>query len=339
MASSLRFWAYAGTNYYLAVKGFLGLTGDVVLNIWHGGFPPRFFTQPESATATPGSDVSLMIRLIGRSMSTWPDPPWSFQWNKNGTQIAGATTSTLTVTNVQQTDAGEYSLLVSNSFGSVLSSNATLSVVPVWITSQPQSLLISTGYTATFSVTGSGPTPLSYQWLKDGIQLESATADTLTLTNVTFADAGEYRVEFADALTNVVSSNATLQVITPYTFVTLAGRNGWWGGEDGVGAAARFKQPHGITVDERGYLYVTEVGNSTIRQISPGGMVTTIAGLAGTVGTNDGPGWFARFRTPYGIAVDRWGSLFVADSGNRYHSKDFLTRGRGDVGRCAGCDG
>ena len=312
-ASRIDFQAIAGIEYYFAVKGFLGASGDVVLNIWQGGFPPRYFTQPQSATVTPGSAVSFGISLIGPIS---PTPSWSYQWRKNSSEIAGATNSTITVTNVQDFDAGEYSLVISNTFGRVVSSNATLSVLPIWISSQPQSLVIATGYTASFTVSASGPPPVSYQWLKDDVELAGANGATLTFTNVQPAHAGRYSVRVIDALTNTLSSNATLQVIAPYTFVTLAGRRGTPGAADGVWSAAKFNQPHGIAVDAKGYVYVTEVGNSTIRRISPGGTVTTIAGLAGSPGTNDGPALSARFKGPFGLALDDAGTLFVADSGN-----------------------
>ncbi|HOX58468.1 MAG TPA: choice-of-anchor Q domain-containing protein [Candidatus Paceibacterota bacterium] len=101
-----------------------------------------------------------------------------------------------------------------------------------------------------------------------------------------------------------------------YTFSTLAGRS-WWGSADGVGDQAQFSYPSGITADSAGNLYVTDSGNSTIRKITPAGVVSTIAGLAGMLGGSaDGIGSNARFSGPSSIAADSAGNLFVADTGN-----------------------
>ncbi len=108
----------------------------------------------------------------------------------------------------------------------------------------------------------------------------------------------------------------TIQKITPAGAVsTLAGTSGTSGSTDGQGTAALFNLPHAVAVDGTGNIYVTDTGNSTIRKITPGGAVTTLAGSAGTVGTSDGTGTAARFSNPMGIAVDGSGNLYVADAG------------------------
>ena len=103
---------------------------------------------------------------------------------------------------------------------------------------------------------------------------------------------------------------------TPYTFTTLAGLVGSSGTNDGMGNAARFCYPFGVAVDSEGNVYVADKHNSAIRKVTPKGEVTTLAGLAGSSGTNDGLGSAARFSYPSGVAVDRTGNVYVADSGN-----------------------
>jgi hypothetical protein len=88
------------------------------------------------------------------------------------------------------------------------------------------------------------------------------------------------------------------------------------GTNDGTGNAARFNLPIGIAVDSKGNLYVADKENSTIRKVTPDGKVTTLAGLAGNAGTKDGSGSAARFSYPSGVAVDRTGNVYVADTGN-----------------------
>lgn len=114
------------------------------------------------------------------------------------------------------------------------------------------------------------------------------------------------------------TDNHTIRLITPAGQVrTLAGRAGDSGSEDGTGDQARFYQPFGVAVDASGYVYVADTGNHTIRLITPGGRVTTLAGLAGTPDSVDGTGDVARFNYPNGLTVDRRGRVFVADTFNR----------------------
>ena len=75
----------------------------------------------------------------------------------------------------------------------------------------------------------------------------------------------------------------------PYTFTTLAGNAGY-GSADGTGANARFYYPSGVAVDSAGNVYVADTCNHTIRKVTPAGVVTTLAGLAGSSGSADGTG-------------------------------------------------
>ena len=94
---------------------------------------------------------------------------------------------------------------------------------------------------------------------------------------------------------------------------TLAGLAGSSGSTDGTGSAARFKNPANVAVDSAGNVYVADAGNSTIRKVTPGGVVTTIGGLAGSNGSTDGTGSAARFNYPVGVAVDSVGNVYVGD--------------------------
>lgn len=112
--------------------------------------------------------------------------------------------------------------------------------------------------------------------------------------------------------------NNTIRQITPAGVVTtLAGSaTSPPGAFNGTGSTARFDGPEGIAVDAAGNVYVADSGNHLIRQITPGGVVTTPAGFPGVPGSADGLGGTARFNTPLGIAVDGNGNLFVADGLN-----------------------
>jgi len=103
-------------------------------------------------------------------------------------------------------------------------------------------------------------------------------------------------------------------MITPAGVVTtLAGLPGTGGSADGTGTAARFSGPFAVAVDAAGTVYVADTFNHTIRRITPAGVVTTLAGLAGSAGAVDGTGSAARFATPHAIAVDAAGNVYVAE--------------------------
>ncbi|MBS1530530.1 MAG: hypothetical protein JSU01_09495 [Bacteroidetes bacterium] len=110
--------------------------------------------------------------------------------------------------------------------------------------------------------------------------------------------------------------NHLIRKITPAGAVsTLAGKAGISGFTDGVDTAARFNLPEALAVDAAGNVYVADAGNDAIRKITPGGTVTTLAGN-GSPGSVNGTGRSASFNTPFGIAVDGSGNIYVADSGN-----------------------
>ncbi len=112
-------------------------------------------------------------------------------------------------------------------------------------------------------------------------------------------------------------NNHTIRKITSSGVVsTFAGAAGSPGSADGAGGTARFNYPRGVAVDGSGNVYVADYGNNTIRKISPAGLVSTMAGAAGSAGSADGSGNVARFSGPSGVAVDGAGNVFVTDTNN-----------------------
>lgn len=115
-----------------------------------------------------------------------------------------------------------------------------------------------------------------------------------------------------------VASAHAIRKITPAAVVTtLAGSANGIGSADGTGSAARFRHPDGVAVDSAGNLWVADTYNHTIRKITPAGVVSTVAGLAGSQGSADGAGNVARFRLPQSVAVDQEGVVYVADTYNQ----------------------
>ena len=123
----------------------------------------------------------------------------------------------------------------------------------------------------------------------------------------------------------------------PYSFTTFAGLPP--GSTDGTGSAARFNSPSGVAVDSAGNTYVADTVNSTIRKITPAGVVTTFAGLAGSTGSANGTGSAARFNGPVAVTIDSIGNIFVADTNNHTIRKITPARVVSTFAGLAGNDG
>jgi sugar lactone lactonase YvrE len=123
------------------------------------------------------------------------------------------------------------------------------------------------------------------------------------------------------------TGNHAIRKVSPTGVVTtLAGLSGVSGSVDGTGGAARFNQPGGVAVDTAGNVYVADTGNHTIRLITPAGVVSTWAGMAGVSGSGDATGTNAQFNLPQGITVSSVSNVYVADYGN--HTIRKITPGR-----------
>lgn len=139
--------------------------------------------------------------------------------------------------------------------------------------------------------------------------LQSTTRMKSLLSSIIVALCAVSVVATAQSATPTPSPTPT--PYAPYTFTTLAGLPG--GSIDGTGAAARFRFPQQVAVDASGNIFVGDSGNYLIRKVTPGGVVTTFAGLAGAAGSVDGTGSAARFTSPNGLVFDSAGNLYVAD--------------------------
>jgi hypothetical protein len=172
----------------------------------NAGSAPVITAQPNSQTVAVNGNASFTVTAVGAA-------PLNYQWEYNGNDLAGATNATLSLTNVQYSQSGGYSVLIANTFGTLQSSNAFLTVqTPPFFTSQPASETLFIGATATFTATADGSQPLSFLWAFNGTNLLDATNDTLTLSGVQFSQAGVYTLTVSNAFGGVWSSNALLTV-------------------------------------------------------------------------------------------------------------------------------
>jgi hypothetical protein len=152
----------------------------------------------------------------------------------------------------------------------------------------------------------------------------------------------EVRVTAQDGVTQKTYT-VTVNRLRSYLWAGFAGTAEVVGSTDATGAAAAFAYPGGVALDSAGNAYVADTSNHTIRKITPAGVVTTLAGLAGTPGTTDGSGGAARFNSPGGVAVDASGNVYVADTSNhtirRITSAGLVTTFAGSGGTSGSTDG
>lgn len=170
---------------------------------------PMIVTPPLPVTEGVGGTANFSVTASGSA-------PLTYQWYRNGIELGGATTATLALRNLQLIDAGTYTVIVRNPFGSAVGPAAVLTVATAAtapaITAHPVDQAVGAGATAIFSVGVTGTAPFSFQWRFNGVALAGGTASSLILPNATAAHAGAYTVVIANAGGVVTSVAATLTV-------------------------------------------------------------------------------------------------------------------------------
>ncbi len=171
---------------------------------------PSLTSPPTGQSVVVGASATFAVTATGTA-------PLTYQWFKDGGAISGATSPTLTLTNVQATTAGIYSVMVSNSAGNVTSTPAPLTVAttvsPPLLTVQPASQYATSGATVVLAVAATG-TGLGYQWSKDGVAITGAVGPTLTLAQASAATMGFYSVTVTNSVGTATSSFATVTIST-----------------------------------------------------------------------------------------------------------------------------
>jgi hypothetical protein len=166
---------------------------------------PTVQIAPLSRTASLGSDVPLYVVATGF-------PPLHYQWYKGGVPIAGATSSAFVLVNAQVTNAGAYSVVVSNSFGQTRSTAAMLSLPPPHIMVQPRSQVGYWGLSTSFRITVVGTEPLNYQWYFNGSPISWGTNASFNLEDLNLDAGGQYYVTVSNEYGTETSDPATLIV-------------------------------------------------------------------------------------------------------------------------------
>ena len=237
--SSLDIYAAAGADHALVKSAVISnTTGTITIRFVHhtgednpiisgieilastSSSSPSITSQPANETVNSGNTATFSVQASGTA-------PLTYQWQKNGSNISGATGSSYTTPVTSTSDNGEtFRVLVSNSKGSTTSNSVTLSVKAVasapTITSQALSQTVSSGQKATFAVAVSGTSPLNYQWQKNGANISGATASSYTTPATTSSDNGsKFQVAISNSAGSTMSAAATLTVTSGSTVASI----------------------------------------------------------------------------------------------------------------------
>lgn len=179
--------------------------------------PVEIITQPVGGFVTYGDRKAF-------SVGTRSGAPVAYQWFKDNVAIEGATESSLVYNKVDDSDAGSYTVRVTNINGERWSAPAVLTVdVPLGITFQPADVSAALGQSARFTVRFRGNAPLGVQWQRNGSNIAGASGTTLTLPNLRVSDAGRYTAVVSDRDTTLTSDSAALVVVEPPRIVQQPG--------------------------------------------------------------------------------------------------------------------
>ena len=207
--------ADSGTKYSVVVSNDLGTvtSNEVSLTVTS---VPVITTQPTAQLVARGQTASFSVVATG-------NPSLGYQWKRDGIDIPGATSSTYTKQVASGDNGAVFTVVVSNSLGTVTSNEAVLSDVA--IATQPAAQSVVAPATASFSVTAGGTGPFTYQWQKNGSDIDGETASTYTTPATAIGDSGAlYSVVVSNSAGTVTSSTATLTVFTEkYSLVPKTG--------------------------------------------------------------------------------------------------------------------
>ncbi len=267
--------------------------------------PPYIVQQPTNQTVPIGTTVTLNIGVAGAALF--------FQWSSNNVALDGATNTAFTLTNVNPSDAAAYTVLVSNSYGSVLSSNAVLAVlpsadfVPLTFVFQIDSDAAPGGFEPGFLALDASNNVYVIDWLNNRVVKFTAGGAYLTQWGSPGSGDGQFKYLYGIA---VDSGNDVYVVDSGNDRVEKFDESGgyvtqWGSFGTNIG---QFYYPQGIAVDSGNNVYVTDYSSGRVEKFNGNGGYITQWGSAGS-----GNGEFAN---PDGIAVDSGNNVYVVDTGN-----------------------
>jgi hypothetical protein len=186
------------------------MTSAIILNC--GDNNPTDSLSAPTITKQPRSQIVPSVSPVSFSVSVTANPAPTYQWQKTGVPLSGETDSIFTIPAAAFADSGTYSVVVSNSEGTVTSGSAALIVYT--LTVQPQADTVSVDSSFAFTAVLEGIPAPAYQWRLDGFAISGATGLTYSKTSATLADAGTYRLIVSSPLEDVFS-DPVLLIVNP----------------------------------------------------------------------------------------------------------------------------
>jgi sugar lactone lactonase YvrE len=316
------------------------LSGAARLSVAPAPVAPQVTRSPASVRVTEGQRAVFEAQASGTAPLAW-------QWLRDGVAIEGATGSRLELSSVSLADQGaSFAVRVRNAAGEAASDAATLSVERalrldlIAGTTGGAGNLDGAAAAARIGrgVLGGALDGAGNLWFADNEAhvirkvapngTVSTVAGARDIAAVADGDASTARFYAPRAVALdlngdlvITDGSATLRRLSTSGLVTtIAGQAFSAGAVDGPGAAARFRRLDGVVVTAQGRIIVADTANHTLREITPWGEVSTLAGLAGQAGTADGDAGTARFTSPGALACAQpspagcQGAVLVVDS-------------------------
>ncbi|MEO8153123.1 MAG: hypothetical protein ABI605_08650 [Rhizobacter sp.] len=281
-----------------------------------GATAPSISSQPADLSVTEGLPAHFTVAAAGTA-------PLAYQWQRNGTDVAGATAATLTLPAAVLADSGAtFRAVVSNAAGTATSSAATLTVlmsVPVLtVTLQPVATTAVAGTPASFSVAATcSAGALGIQWQRGqtsgGVlswtDVASAASATYSFSTAIGDNGLQFRARLDCGGLSITTSQAALLSVTPPPLVTMSAL-------PLVGLRPQAQLYSLADIDQEPAGSFAFISSTRIKRLSADlSTITPVAGGSG-VGSTDGAGDVALFNRPLGLTHDAAGNLYVADADN-----------------------
>ncbi|MCC5788517.1 MAG: DUF2341 domain-containing protein, partial [Opitutales bacterium] len=262
------------------------------------GDAPFITVHPVSHAAALGGSTTFSVEVMG-------EEPFTYQWYRGETELEEATSRTLPLDNLSEADAGTYRVAVSNTFGSVESEEAELTLMEgPSILSQPEDQYAYFGQTLTLELAVSGGGPFTYEWQKDDETIHQGSQAQLTIPSVSSFDVGRYRVIVRNAVGTAVSDPFMLYVNDEPEAPSIVGQP--------VDAEGLSGEPVHLEVAATGSLPMEYTwyhdGEVVSSSTSP---VLTLAASAETVGT-----YWVKVENAYGEEMSETAQLGLIEEGS-----------------------